>query len=289
VASARERGTGPGARRSTLSALQMDRPLVIIKGGGDLATGVAHRLFQSGFSILITELARPLVVRRTVAFATAVLNGAVDVEGVRAQCSNSVDDAPALFARGEIAVIVDPEAHSILDLRPACVVDAIMAKANLGTRIGDAPVVIALGPGFEAGRDAHAIVETNRGHNLGRVYYQGKAEADTDAPASVQGYTSERVLRAPVSGEFHALGEIGLLVKSGAVLGTVESIPVVAEIDGVVRGLIAAGTYVPAGLKIGDIDPGGDRTRCFTISDKSRAIAGGVLEALLHLRQSIRG
>lgn len=267
----------------------MALPLVIIKGGGDLASGVAHRLHQAGFPILITELPQPLVVRRTVAFATAMQAGSVAVEGVTARRIESLSQAETVLARGEIAVFADPSSESIRALKPVCLVDAIMAKANRGTRIVDAPVVIALGPGFNAGVDAHAVIETNRGHNLGRVYYTGGAESDTGAPAPVQGFRQERVLRAPVTGSFEPVVDIGTRVAPGAVVGAIAGVPIIAIIPGVIRGLIAGGTVVPAGIKLGDIDPSGDPSHCFTISDKSRAIGGGVLEALMHLTRALPG
>ncbi|MBI3732211.1 MAG: EF2563 family selenium-dependent molybdenum hydroxylase system protein [Chloroflexi bacterium] len=263
----------------------VNHPLVVVKGGGDLASGVAHRLHQVGFSVLILELARPLTVRRTVAFASAMLEGQIVVEGVCARRVLDLGSASQCMSRGEIAVMDDARAGVVAEARPAALVDAIMAKANIGTRITDAPIVVGLGPGFTAGDDVHAVVETNRGHHLGRVYYQGGAEADTDEPSSVQGYTHERVLRAPAEGEFHSACEIGQMVATGTVVGRVDGQPVLAAIGGVVRGLIASGTIVRAGWKIGDIDPRCDVEHCFTISDKSRAVAGGVLEAILHCAQ----
>jgi xanthine dehydrogenase accessory factor len=267
----------------------LDSPRVLIKGGGDLASGVAHRLHQAGFILLITELAQPLVVRRCVAFATAVLQGEVSVEGVRARRIASVADAPAVWARNEIAVLVDPQARATYTLRPQCVVDAIVAKTNTGTRLTDAPIVVALGPGFTAGVDAHAVVETNRGHNLGRVYYAGSAEPDSRQPSLVSGYSHERVLRAPAAGTFASAVQIGASVTPGTVVGFVGDELVRAAVAGVVRGLIADGTLVTAGLKIGDVEPGGEPGHSFTISDKSRAIGGGVLEAILHLRLHAQG
>jgi xanthine dehydrogenase accessory factor len=267
----------------------LDSPRVLIKGGGDLASGVAHRLHQTGFDILVTELAQPLVVRRTVAFATAVLQSEVIVEGVRARLIASASDAPTVWARGEIAVLVDPQAAAATILQPLCVVDAIVAKTNTGTRLTDAPIVVALGPGFTAGVDAHAVVETNRGHNLGRVYYKGRAEADSTQPSPLRGITVGRVLRAPVAGTFAGTTQIGAPVAPGDVVGFVGAVPVRAAVAGVIRGLIADGTLVTSGLKIGDIDPGGLAGHCFTISDKSRAIGGGVLEAIVHLQPDARG
>jgi xanthine dehydrogenase accessory factor len=267
----------------------MDLGLVVIKGGGDLASGVAYRLHRAGFSILITELPNPLVVRRTVAYASAIMYGKVDIAGLRGRGVRDVREAQIAMARREIAVLVDPRAEAARTLAPVALVDAIMAKENRGMHMDDAPIVIALGPGFTAGLDCHAVVETNRGHNLGRVYYQGHAEADTDEPAPMQGYTHERVLRAPRDGVFHTTTAIGQLITTQQVLGYVEDAPVAASIAGVVRGLIADGTPVRANLKVGDVDPSGDIARCFSISDKALAVGGGALEAILYLRRLARG
>ena len=266
----------------------LDSPRVLIKGGGDLASGVAHRLHQAGFLLLITELPSPLAVRRTVAFASAVMQGEAVVEGVRAQRISAPGEALAIWARHEIAVLVDPLAEAGASLKPLSVVDAIVAKTNTGTHLTDAPIVIALGPGFTAAVDAHAVVETNRGHNLGRVYYSGSAEPDSGCPAPVRGVSQERVLRAPAAGAFAGAVEIGAAVAAGALVGYVGAEPVRAAVNGVIRGLIADGTLVSAGLKIGDVEPGGTAAHCFTISDKSRAIGGGVLEAILHLLPGVR-
>ncbi|MBI5876987.1 MAG: EF2563 family selenium-dependent molybdenum hydroxylase system protein [Chloroflexi bacterium] len=256
---------------------------VVVRGGGDLASGVAHRLHRAGCRVAITELPQPLVVRRTVAFASAVRDGMIEIEGVRARRVADAAAASPVMDHGEIAVIVDPAGELAHRLGARAVVDAIMAKTNTGTRIGDAPVVIALGPGFTAGTDCHAVVETKRGHNLGRVYYAGSAESDTHEPNAVDGVSHRRVLRAPCDGEFVAATEIGQIVAEGAVVGHVAGDPIVSGTRGCVRGLIADGTPVSAGLKVGDIDPRANRAHCYTISDKSRAIGGGALEALLHL------
>ncbi len=259
-------------------------PIVVIRGGGEMASGVAHRLHRAGFALVITELVQPLVVRRTVAFATAILHGVIEIEGVRARHVKDADDALRCIARDEIAVLVDPCASAIAQLKPLGIVDAIMAKQNTGTTIHDAPIVVALGPGFSAGVDCHAVVETNRGHNLGRVYHTGSAEADTNEPAPVQGITHARVLRAPRGGIFQSGCDIGQIIGAQTVVCNVDGTPVTSAIAGVIRGLMASGTSVRADMKIGDVDPSGDISRCYSISDKARAIGGGVLEAILHLR-----
>jgi xanthine dehydrogenase accessory factor len=257
--------------------------LVGVKGAGDLATGVIHRLRRVGFPVIATELPQPAVIRRTVAFAEAVYAGRITIEDITGVCVADGAAADAVLNRGEVAVLVDPESALLLGFRPMVVVDAILAKRNTGTRLDDAPIVIALGPGFTASHDAHAVVETNRGHNLGRVYYTGQAEPDTGIPGAIGGYTSERLLRAPCAGTFRAHLAIGDLVKAGEVIADVDGEPVIAAISGVLRGLIHDGIAVTAGMKVGDVDPRARREHCFTISDKARAVAGGVLEALLYL------
>lgn len=264
------------------------RHLVVIKGAGDLASGVAHRLHQAGFPVIMTEIPRPTVIRRAVAFAEAVYSGAVTVEGVTARLVTGPEEALTKATRGEIAVLVDPRAGVIATLRPEIVVDAIMAKTNLGTSMEQAPIVIALGPGFTAGRDAHAVVETRRGHYLGRVIWQGEALPNTGIPGEVMGYTEERVLRAPADGIFMGCKANGDLVTTGETVAMVGEVPLPARISGVLRGILHDGLEVTRGMKVGDIDPRGERDYCFTISDKARAIAGGVLEAILHLREKLR-
>lgn len=261
--------------------------LIFIKGAGDLATGVAWRLHNCGFQVVMTDIARPTAVRCTVAFSRAVYEGAAEIEGVTARLARDPADALRITGEGEIAVLVDPEASAIETLRPPVVIDAVLAKRNLGTRITDAPVVIALGPGFTAGADCHAVVETKRGHYLGRVIYAGSAIANTGVPGDIGGYTSERIIRAPADGPFVPAAKIGQLVRAGDVVARVEGEPVRALIDGVVRGMLPEGTPVTRGMKSGDIDPRGIVEYCHTISDKARAIAGGALEAVLHLRGGV--
>ena len=256
--------------------------LVVVKGAGDLASGVAYRLRQSGFMVVMTEIAQPTVVRRGVSFAQAVFDGATVVEGVCARLLATADEALAVARTREIVVLIDPHAHVVAQLRPGVLIDAIIAKRNTGTRIDDAPVVIGLGPGFRAGVDVHAVVETNRGHRLGRVIVHGEAERDTGVPAPVGGHGAERVLRAPAHGSFTGVAAIGDRVATDEVLGYVAGEPVRSPFDGCLRGLIQTGVAVQKGMKIGDVDPRATREHCFTISDKALAIGGGVLEAVLY-------
>ncbi|MCW5862207.1 MAG: EF2563 family selenium-dependent molybdenum hydroxylase system protein [Anaerolineae bacterium] len=256
--------------------------LILLRGGGDLATGVAYRLHKCGFPVIVTELPRPLVVRRRVSLATAVLEGEITVEDLRGVRVASAADAWALAMTGAIPVLPSPEWPPAGDARrPAALVDARMAKRNIDTAIDQAPLVIALGPGFVAGVDCHAVIETNRGHRLGRVIWRGPAEPNTGTPGIVGGKGRERVLRAPVAGVVAWQKEIGDRVREGEPLGDVAGQTIAAPFDGIVRGLIAPGTAVPAALKIGDIDPRDDAGAPFTISEKALAIGGGVLEAVL--------
>ncbi len=255
--------------------------ITVIKGAGDLASGVAYRLYKCGLNIIMTEISRPMVVRRTVSFAEAVYEGKTNVEDIEARLAESVGHARGLLKDSVIPVLVDPEANVVRQLQPEIVVDARMAKRNLNTTINEAPLVIGLGPGFTAGRDVHAVIETCRGHRLGRVIYNGSAIPDTGAPGAVDGYTLERLLRAPASGKMLPHRIIGDQVQKGDVVASVENIPVRAEITGVIRGMLKEGIQVSRGTKIGDIDPRPD-AEYDTISDKALAVAGGVLEAVFH-------
>jgi len=257
--------------------------LVVIKGGGDLATGVGHRLFRAGFQVLVTEIPQPTVVRRTVAFAEAVYAGECTIEGVRARLAGSVREATRLLGQDIVPVLVDPKAACVRQLRPMAVVDGIMAKANTGTTIGDASVVVALGPGFTAGQDCHAIIETNRGHHLGRAITDGPASANTGLPGSIDGETERRIVRAPVAGIVRTQSSIGDTVVEGEVVAEVDGQAVRTSLSGVVRGLLHDGLAVSSGMKVGDVDPRAKPEHCFTISDKSLAVGGGALEAIMML------
>jgi xanthine dehydrogenase accessory factor len=267
----------------------MDGERVVVRGAGDLATGCIVRLVRAGFRVAALESARPSAIRRTVCLSEAIYEGTAEVEGVRARRVASVEELLEALGRpgGPVPVFEDPEARSLPLLRPLALVDAILAKRNLGTRIGMAGVVVALGPGFEAGVDADAVVETNRGHDLGRVLLAGRAEPDTGVPGLVGGAGRERVLHAPVSGLVENLKRIGDRVQAGepllALVGPDGRTLVASAIDGMLRGLIRPGFQAQAGLKVADVDPRGRREHCFTVSDKSLAIAGGVLEAILGL------
>lgn len=255
--------------------------LIVIRGGGDLATGVALRLYRSGMDVVICETAVPTSIRRTVCFSEAVRLGEMMVEGVTARRAVP-EEVPALLAAGIIPVRVDPEGACIPGLRPDAVVDAILAKRNLGTSMDMAPIVVAAGPGFTAGVDCHAAVETMRGHYLGRVIYEGSPLPNTNIPGLIGGYAGERVLRAPADGVFQGVREIGGRVEPGDVAGYVDGVPMVCTIGGVLRGLLADGILVRKGMKSGDVDPRCEPAHCLCASDKALAVGGGVLEAILH-------
>lgn len=254
---------------------------VLIRGGGDLASGVAARLHRSGFKILITELPQPLVVRRLVSFAEAVYSAEITVEGITARTTVDLSHANKILSVGEIAVLVDPQLESVESFSPLVLVDARMTKKPPVARPQGIPLVIGLGPGFTAGEDCDAVIETMRGHSLGRVLWHGQALADTGIPETVGGKDAERVLRAPAEGKLDTHVHITDQVQKSDLLAEVSGKPLYAPFTGVIRGLLQDGLLVKAGMKIGDLDPRNDPAYCTMISDKSLAIAGGVLEAIL--------
>jgi len=256
--------------------------IIVIKGAGEMASAVAWRLYMANMQkILMLETDNPLAVRREVSFCEAVHDGQKTVENVEAVKVQGLADIHQVWERGNIAVASDPQWHLLEKIDSDLVVDAILAKRNLGTRKKEADLVIGLGPGFSAGNDVHMVIETNRGHNLGRIITAGSAEPNTGIPGSIGGFTEERVLRAPIEGQFIARRSIGDRVKADDIVGFVQEIEVHTNIGGVIRGLIRSDTLVTKGLKLGDIDPRGQQQYCFTISDKARAIGGSVLEALM--------
>ena len=257
--------------------------LVIIRGGGDIATGIALRLYRSGMAVVICETPAPTSIRRTVCFSEAVRQGTAEVEGVAARLTD-LGGVPGLLGQGVIPVLADPAGDCISPLSPDVVVDAILAKRNLGTHMELAPIVVAAGPGFTAGVDCHAVVETMRGHYLGRVIYDGSAQPNTNIPGLIGGYAGERVLRAPADGIFRGVRRIGDHVSCGDVAGYVGDVPMACTIGGTLRGLLADGIAVTRGFKCGDVDPRCSPAHCLCASDKALAIGGGVLEAILHLR-----
>ena len=255
--------------------------MIIIKGAGDLASGTALRLWRCGYDIVMTDIENPTSIRRAVCFSEAVRLGMTQVEGVTALRAQSREEALLALKKGYIPVLPDPGAAIAGALHPAALVDAILAKVNTGTKITDAPLVIALGPGFAAGRDCHAVIETMRGHTLGRVITEGAAIPNTGIPGEVGGHSADRIIRACRDGIFIPLASIGDRVEKGQTVATVDGESVLANLSGILRGILPEGTKVCRDMKSGDVDPRCERKNCFTVSDKAMAVAGGVLEALL--------
>lgn len=262
--------------------------LIIVRGGGDLATGTVHRLWSAGLAVLVLEAEHPAAIRRQVAISEAVYDGRVCVEGMTGVMIRDIMEIQKIIKKGEVPVMVDPEGIAIRTMHPEVVVDAILAKKNLGTRRDMAPLTVALGPGFEAGKDVDVVIETRRGHNLGRVIRSGFAYPNTGIPGNIGGYAEERVIHAGVEGVFRNRCRIGDIVTMGEEIAQIETEngeihPISATLTGILRGLLRDGYPVTKGFKIADIDPRKEELEnCFTISDKARCIAGSVLETVVH-------
>jgi len=256
---------------------------VLIRGGGDMATGVGVKLFKCGFPVVITEIERPLVVRRTVSFAQVIYEGECIVEGVKAKRVCGYDEVKDCIKCGEIPVIVDPKCAILDQLKPTILIDGTMVKNNIGTGIDDAKIVIGLGPGFTARKDVDAVIETESGHYLGSVIFEGAASLDTGIPCNIEGHALDRVFRAPCDGVLRNKVDIDDIVSLGQILCEVDGVLVKSQIAGVVRGILKDGLTVEQGLKLGDIDHRGDVKYNYVVSDKMRNIAGGVLEAIITL------
>ncbi len=266
--------------------------LVIVRGGGDIATGTIYKLHKCGFKVLILEIPNPSAIRRNVSFCEAVYNGSHTVEDLTCRLAKDISEAEKLLETEGLAMLVDPQCKAVEYFKPIAVVDAIIAKKNIGMHKDMAPITVALGPGFEAGRDVHAVVETMRGHSLGKVIYSGFAVQNTGVPGIIKGFGKERVIHSPAQGVLYNVKHITDTVKKGDVIAVIkngdETIDVTATLDGILRGLIRDGYPVTKGFKIADIDPRSEEyDNCFTISDKARCIAGGVVEAVMHLKGKI--
>lgn len=264
-----------------------NKMLIVVRGGGDLATGIVHRLYKAGYQTVILETDSPSSIRRQVCFSEAVYDGISEVEGVKAVRIDSIDDIHEVLSEGNVPVLVDGDGKSIAELKPDVVVDAIIAKKNIGTTIDMANLVVGVGPGFVAGNDVHIVIETMRGHNLGRVILNGSAAPNTGIPGNIAGYTLERVIHSECAGVFRNVSRIGAVVNKGQEIARIydESeqsyTSVTATISGVLRGLLRDKMVVPCGFKVADIDPRIEELdNCFTISDKARSIGGSVLEVI---------
>ena len=263
----------------------MNKNLVIVRGGGDVATGTIQKLNRVGFDVLVLEIEKPTCIRRNVAVAQAIFDGEIQIEDIRAVRCENIDQIQRAFDKKMIAVAVDPEGKLIEKLKPICLIDGILAKKNFGTNKKMAPITIGLGPGFEAGIDVDLVIETNRGHDLGRLIFEGPAAVNTGNPGNINGFTTERILRAPASGKVHIIKDLGSVVKKGDVVAEVAGKEVLAGLDGMVRGMINEGLEVYSGMKIGDVDPRVIPRNAKTISDKARLIGGGALEGLLIMKR----
>jgi len=264
--------------------------IVAIRGGGDIATGVAQKFYRLGFPVVILETPQPLTIRRTVALSTAVYAGVFQVEDMIACRVNLPQECEKIWKQGKIPILIDPEGESIKSLKPTILIDGIIAKKNLGTYKNMAPITIALGPGFEAGVDVDVVVETMRGHNLGRLYFKGRAMANTGTPSEVCGKSAKRVIYATHSGKVKHIKKIGDSVEEGEGVFYIGEFVISAPMSGILRGLIHEGFWVKKGLKCGDIDPRPHHTvDCYSISDKARAIGGAALEAAMMMLSNEKG
>lgn len=255
---------------------------LIVRGGGDLASGVIHRLYRCGYQVLVLECKRPSVIRREVSFGEAVYDGTSCVEGVTGRLITKVSECQKVWENGELPILVDESGEVVKELKPDALIDAILAKRNLGTTRDMAPLTVALGPGFEAGKDVDFVIETQRGHDLARIISKGLTTPNTGVPGIIAGYGKERVIHSPAAGIMHNRSRIGDIVEKDQIIAMVDEMPVYASLTGVLRGIIRDGYKVPKGMKIADIDPRKEQKKnCNTISDKARCIAGSVVEVLM--------
>ncbi|MGM0240016.1 selenium-dependent molybdenum cofactor biosynthesis protein YqeB [Enterococcus sp. AZ103] len=259
---------------------KINETIVVIRGGGDLATGVVQKFQRTGFKVLILEIAQPLAIRRTVALCSAVYDGVYQVEDIKARRADSFEEINKIWQASEVPILIDPEGKSIEKLRPTIVVDAILAKRNLGTSQQLAPITIALGPGFTAGKDVDIVIETMRGHALAKLIFSGAALPNTGVPGIIGGKSNERVIHSPAGGKVEHIHQIGDRVKKDQVLFKVDNVEVKSPLDGTLRGLIEAGLTIRKGLKVADVDPRpSEEIDYLAISDKARALGGAALEA----------
>lgn len=258
--------------------------IIVVRSGGDIASGIIQRLHNVGFKIIILEISNPSSIRREVCYGEAVYRQEMKIEGIISKLVNNINDAYEEIKKGNIPVLIDEKGENISKIKPFAVIDGILAKKNLGTNMEMAPITIGIGPGFIAGKEVDAVVETKRGHTLGKVIYEGEAIKNTGIPGNIGGFTKERVIHSEYEGNIKNISKIGDTVKKGDVIATINENEIIATIDGILRGIIREGYYVTKGFKIADIDPRiSEYENCFTISDKARSVGGGALEALLKL------
>lgn len=258
--------------------------IIIVRGGGDIASGTINRLHNMGFRVLVLEISKPNFIRRKVCYGEAVYEGEFSLEGTVSKLACSLEEIYSIWEEKKIPVYIDPEMKILEKLSPDVIIDGILAKKNLGMSKELAPVTIGLGPGFEAGKNVHAVIETNRGHNLGRIIYEGKAAENTGIPGIIQGYGKERVIYASAEGILKTVQDIGDVVQKDEIIAYIGTEPVKASLTGLIRGMIRGGSFVKKGLKISDIDPREDQLEnCYTISDKARTVSGGAAEAVFFL------
>jgi len=255
---------------------------ILLKGGGDLATGIGYRLNRAGFKLLVIEKPEPTAIRRTVSFASAIYQDNIEIEGVKAMKINSPRELKLSWSKNKVPVTTTDQTALLTSFQPDIIIDGRMLKESTDQTIDEASLVIGIGPGFKINQNCNLAVETNRGHHLGRVIYEGSTAKNTGSPGNVNGYTDERVIHAPEAGIFQSDYQIGQKIKSGAIIGKINNKPLKAEIDGVIRGLLKPGIKITAGTKLADIDPRSKKDYCYYISDKALAIAGGVLEAIFY-------
>lgn len=254
---------------------------ILIRGAGDLASGIAHRLCRSGFRVCLIDTDTPMAVRRMVSFSEAIYDGEKTIEDITAVHISQPEEILPVWEKGQIPLLIDPTNKTRHFLKPHVLIDAIIAKRNLGTDKSNAPLVIGMGPGFNAGADVHVVIETNRGHNLGQLIFEGSAEHNTGVPGTIGGFNIERVLRAPCAGIFKSKKDIGEQVAKEELIAQVSGVPILSKIDGIIRGMLRDNTPVTNGMKVGDVDPRGDIRLCPTISDKARSLGGAAIEAIL--------
>lgn len=257
--------------------------LVVVRGGGDVASGTINRLYNMGFKVLVLEIDKPNFIRRKVCYGEAIYEKEFELEGVVSKFADSIENIKKIWEEKKIPIYIDPQMKIISEIKPDIIVDAIIAKKNLGMKKELADLTIGLGPGFEAGKDVHFVIETNRGHDLGRIIKKGRASENTGIPGIIKGYGKERVIYAQTSGKIKVICDIGTSVKKEDVIAYIDNTPVKASLTGIIRGMIRNNSFVKEGLKISDIDPREEELKnCFTISDKARTISGGVVEAIFN-------